>query len=94
MKKPNTKISIFQVIKLAIAYYLYKFGLWLTQLSFSLFIILFVILMLMDKNNDIINIYFPLSLFIIAQIFTGVGAYWSLSNGVDLANTILSNKIH
>lgn len=47
--------------------------------------------MLSGINNDLMNIYFPLALFIIAQIFKIIGATWALSQGVDLANLVLLN---
>lgn len=87
----KNRLTLWSVIQIAIAYYTYKFGVWLTKLSYSLVIFLFVIGMLSGTNNDLMNIYFPLALFIIAQIFKIIGATWALSKGVDLANLVLLN---
>lgn len=84
-------LRLWNAIQLGIAYHIYKFGVWLTKLSYSLAIALFIFAMLSGTSNDIMNISFPLALFIIAQIFRITGAILFLSQGVDVLNTVLSH---
>lgn len=91
MQKSEEKITFWSAIRLGIAYYIYKFGIWLTKLSYSLAIVLIAYGIITDTLNVVVNIYFPLALFSIALIFIIVGAAWSLSQGVDLANLVLFN---
>ena len=88
-EKKHPKITVSKVIKLATAFYIYKFGVWLMKLSYSLFVALFIFLALSGNLNITANVYFPLMLFIIGFILTVVGIYWSLLHGVKLSNSVL-----
>jgi len=90
-KKTHQRTNL--IIKTVVFYYMFKFGVLLIKLSYSISLLVFLIGFFVGCLKPLFFLYIPISVFILGSMLAMVGGYYSLDNGINvLDNFNILNK--
>ena len=92
MQKTHKRTNL--IVKTVVFYYMFRFGVWLIKVSYSISLLAFIIGFLADYLEPLFFLYIPLTLFVLGSILVLLGGYYSLDNGINVLDdfNILNKK--